>query len=122
MVKRRVGQHDAQCVTARRNFWSYRTFGTLGKEHYGASVGLEQRCLALIHLAETASGPGVEYHQSERLGLTLLSLPQALHSLSVERVTGEMVASQPLDGQDCSCGESSCRRCNRVCIPRIQLR
>src|SRR5215471_9252362 len=109
MVKRRIGQHDAQCVTGRCNFWSYRASGLLGKQHDRTPVRLEQFCLALIHLAELASCPQVEYHQSERPGLAFLSLPQALHNLSVERVTGKMIASQPLDGQDCPCGETLCR-------------
>lgn len=102
MVEGCIGQHYAQGITGRCDCRCCRAARALREQYDGSAVRLEERRLAFIHLAELASRLQVECHQRERLGLAMLSLPQALHSLPVECITGEVVASQSLDGQDCT--------------------
>ena len=113
MVQRRVGQHDPQLPLARRHRLRDRprsgvrapgaaqaATGQPGQQHDRPPRAAQHLRRRLVHLAQFPRRRDVGHHHGERLVLAVLALPQRRRGLLCCRVDGQVVAAQPLDGQD----------------------
>ena len=103
MLQRRVGQHQAEMPQPRSHFIGQlpaRRPWTALQEHDGPLGGLEQIGLGIRDDAETARRLEAVHHHRQRLCLARLPAPQLAHHPGRRRVAGEMVAPEPLEGDD----------------------
>src|SRR5579875_802582 len=94
-----------------RDSRSYRAGGKLIEQNDGALTRLQKRRFGFAHMTKLACRRQVGHHQREGFGLAVFVLAQALYGLSVEGITGQVIAAQAFDSQDCTCREPpGCKR------------
>ena len=100
VVQRGVGEHDAQSVLARGHVFGHVAALPALQEHYGAGRRGEKLLLFRVLSAQLAHLFEIPGHEREGLVLAHLAATQGPHRPLVERVAGEVVASESLDGDD----------------------
>ena len=99
-MQRRGRQHEAERGKARRDRVG-EPLGTGRVEQHDRRLGArEKRLLRRTHAAIAADDVEVARHQRERLGVAPLRCAQAFDRFGIGRVAGEVVAAEPLDGDD----------------------
>ena len=97
MVERRVRQHHPEPRRLGRDRRRDRSIGTPPDEHDRPLARVEESCLVLVEVCQPL---GLVGHHRERLVLAELARAQPGDRGLVGGVAGEVIAAEPLDGED----------------------
>jgi hypothetical protein len=100
VVQRGVGEHDAQSALARGHAFRYPVALSALQEHYGARRQEQEVFLFRGRMADASHLFQISSHKRKWFVLAHLAAPESPHRPLIERVAGEVVASEALDGDD----------------------
>src|SRR4028119_1590464 len=106
VVQRRVREHHPERRLARGDLVDDPTLFATPQEDYGAGRGSEEGLFLMGYVAEFPHLHEVAGHEREGFVLAHLAAPQGPDRSGVERVAGQMVATEALDGDDGACARS----------------
>ena len=114
MLKRRIGEHDAELGQVVRDRWresedvggaAALANSTSAQQHNGADTAGEQIAFSVVDMAQ-ASGIGkTAYHDGKRLIAATLATAQLGHRLLVGGVACQVKSAQSLDSDDTAVGQ-----------------
>jgi hypothetical protein len=114
MVKRRVRQHHAELRRAGRHRLRDGDVHAARREDDRSRGRFEERSGLLLELHELLHGVKVTGHQRERLVLTMLSGAHRRDRALLVGEAGQVIAADPLEGEDAPAGQRARRALQRI--------
>src|SRR6266404_5921766 len=100
MMQRRIRQHQAKISLAGSDCFGYLNFMALAQEHDGTRVRAQQYFVLIRYQAELLDRFQIRSHDSKRLILAMFLRPQPPHCIMIERITGEVIATESFHCQN----------------------